>query len=100
MRHVSARRSICARAKTNVRHAPVVVRRFAALLGCANIPDVTAIGHIIRIDPSRVDPPVLVVVSHAAIREPDHVLKCARTTCAPQALDTNILVVPCIVALV
>src|SRR6476620_4238999 len=53
-----------------------------------------------RVQPGRTDPPVLVVVGHALLGEPDHLVERAGSACVPHALDADILVVARVVDLV
>src|SRR5262249_15421179 len=60
----------------------------------------TGIGHVIRVEPGRSDPAILVVFGEALLGERDHAVERAGATCAPQRLDADVLVIAGVVPLV
>src|SRR5215467_14929404 len=60
----------------------------------------TGIGHVIRVEPGRSDPAILVVFGEALLGERDHAVERAGAACAPQRLDADVLVIAGVVPLV
>src|SRR5438477_5060131 len=74
--------------------------RISALLRRPRLLRQTGIGHIVRIEPSRIGPAVFVVFGHALVGERRHLLERAGRARIPQRLDADILVVAGVIALV
>src|SRR5262249_26274020 len=60
----------------------------------------TGIGDVVGIEPGRIGPAVFVIFGHTLVGERQHLIERARGARIPQSLDTNILVIAGIVALI